>query len=143
MKQLKKQMLILFGIVAVAILLISFYKPAGKSDSVKEDFANSKRYSKTEIRLAATVVKDGFSQVFKNCRLDTLAYKEELQKYARLKTEKEIAPNTEYLLLTSTLYVGPDGYENLRPNTFYRNWCWYLKRVDKGEWQVYYFGNME
>ncbi|MCD1025532.1 hypothetical protein [Enterococcus sp. SMC-9] len=143
MKPLKKQMLVVFGIVALALLLLSFYKPAGKAESVKEDFASSKHYSEKEIQAAAEVVKGGFSEVFKNCRLDTLSYQEKLQKYARLKSEKEVAPKTEYLLLTSTLYVGPAGYENLRPNTFYRDWCWYLKRIDKGEWQLYYFGNLE
>lgn len=142
MKRLKKQLIFIVGIVALVVLLLSFYKPAGKSHSVKESYDQSTRFSQTEIAAAAEVVKSGFPTVFKNCRLDTLEFKADLQKYARLKTEKEAPAKTEYLLLTSTLYVGPNGYENLRPNTYYRDWCWYLKRVDNSQWQLYYYGNL-
>lgn len=142
MKRLKKQLIFIVGIVALVVLLLSFYKPAGKSDDVKESFEQSPRFSQTEIAAAVAVVKSGFPSVFKNCRLDTLEFKTDLQKYARLKTENNVSDKTEYLLLTSTLYVGPNGYENLRPNTYYRDWCWYLKRVDQGQWQLYYYGNL-
>ncbi|MBQ6899418.1 MAG: M56 family metallopeptidase [Firmicutes bacterium] len=90
-------------------------------------------YTPEEIESAITVVEQYFERHFAGCKIESIDYAGNLITDNRRKFH-EATPDDELIVLLSSIYVGPDGANELHsPGSTY-NLKWFLVRNSSSDW---------